>query len=140
MHIDWNKVTPASQIAAIIFGLVIFGLGFWLGAQYQSATLPISSDTENGKNASRDMISDVTYRCDGNRSIHALFYDEQVTLTLSDGRTYNLPHVISGSGARYASEDESYVFWEKGSNAVFTEPTEDGGTDTVSCAEEPTPL
>jgi len=44
-----------------------------------------------------------------------------VDLKLSDGRALKLPQVISGSGARYANEDESFVFWNKGDTAFVTE-------------------
>jgi membrane-bound inhibitor of C-type lysozyme len=45
-----------------------------------------------------------------------------------------LPQVISGSGARYANEDESFVFWNKGDTAFVTEGTDDKMTfkDCVS--------
>lgn len=121
MSIKWNKVTRLSQLIAIILGVLIFFLGFWFGMQYPKE---LPTDTKG-------LISDVTYTCDKGENIHALFYDDKVTLTIST-RTYNLPHVISASGARYASEDESIVFWEKGKNAALTE-----GVNTFSCTEEP---
>lgn len=138
MNIEWNRVTKLSQAIAILLGLLIFALGFWLGTLYAplhpapvpAGPLPVA---DGGK------ISDVTYECSQGRAIHALFYEDKVTLMLSDGRTFNLPHVISGSGARYASEDESVVFWEKGPSATLTEGTEDGGTENVECAEAPIP-
>ncbi len=33
----------------------------------------------------------------------------------------SLPQVLSGSGARYANFDESFVFWNKGDTAFITE-------------------
>lgn len=138
MSIEWNKVTRTSQLVAIILGVLILALGFWLGTLYaaahpapvQAGPLPTEPD---GK------ISDVTYECENGGSAHAVFYADKVTLMLSDGRTYNLPHVISGSGARYANDDESFVFWEKGPTVSITEPTEDGGSDQVTCKEAPIP-
>jgi membrane-bound inhibitor of C-type lysozyme len=65
-----------------------------------------------------------TFSCRDNKSIIATFYpkeDKEVHLVLSDGRTLSLPHVISGSGARYALTDESIVFWNKGTTAFITE-------------------
>ena len=35
MNIEWNTVTWYSQIVAIVMALAIFGLGFYLGQQYQ---------------------------------------------------------------------------------------------------------
>jgi membrane-bound inhibitor of C-type lysozyme len=39
-----------------------------------------------------------------------------------------LPQVISGSGARYANADESFVFWNKGDTAFVTEGSDDNMT------------
>ncbi|MDD5289821.1 MAG: DUF333 domain-containing protein [Patescibacteria group bacterium] len=66
----------------------------------------------------------VTFFCDNNRKIQAKFYlpqDTYVDLVLSDGRSLQLPHAISASGARYANADESLVFWNKGDTAFLTE-------------------
>ena len=70
---------------------------------------------------SPNLINQVTFACDDKQTITALFYDKRVELTLSDGRHFALPQVISGSGARYANDDESIVFWNKGNTAFITE-------------------
>lgn len=49
---------------------------------------------------------------------------------LSDGRSLSLPQVMSGSGARYANKDESFVFWNKGNTAFITEGA--SGEETYS--------
>jgi membrane-bound inhibitor of C-type lysozyme len=41
-----------------------------------------------------------------------------------------LPQVISGSGARYANADESFVFWNKGDTAFITEGPDDNDNMT----------
>ena len=51
-------------------------------------------------------------------------------LKLSDGRSLSLPQVLSGSGARYANKDESFVFWNKGDTAFITEGA--SGEETYS--------
>ena len=69
-------------------------------------------------------INEVTFVCDAGKSIAAKFYldqDDHVDLKLSDNRELALPHAISASGARYASRDESIVFWNKGETAFITE-------------------
>jgi membrane-bound inhibitor of C-type lysozyme len=66
----------------------------------------------------------VHFSCDDNKKISAMFYptdDMYVDLVLSDGRAISLPHMRSGSGARYANTNESIVFWNKGSTAFVTE-------------------
>jgi membrane-bound inhibitor of C-type lysozyme len=50
------------------------------------------------------------FTCDSRKTIVATFYSESVQLNLSDGRRLNLPQVMSGSGARYANKDETFVF------------------------------
>lgn len=66
-------------------------------------------------------INSVRFICDADRTIEADFYESEVDLVLSDGRTMTLPQTISASGARYATENESIVFWNKGNTAFITE-------------------
>jgi len=77
------------------------------------------------------------YSCDEGRSITATFLEGKavpsatpelpptpggrVDLSLSDGRTMTLSQTISASGVRYASQDETIVFWNKGDTAIFME-------------------
>jgi membrane-bound inhibitor of C-type lysozyme len=44
-----------------------------------------------------------------------------VIVTLPDGNRLTLPQTLSGSGIRYASVDESFVFWSKGNTAFVEE-------------------
>ena len=71
-----------------------------------------------------------TFKCDEGRMIDASFYADAVELKLSDGRSLKVPQVMSGSGARYANEDESFVFWNKGDTAFVTEGAD--GRETYS--------
>jgi membrane-bound inhibitor of C-type lysozyme len=76
----------------------------------------------------------VTFFCSDARSVVATFYpgnDTHVDLVLSDGRTLSVPHAMSGSGARYANADESFVFWNKGDAAFITE---NGTTTYADCS------
>lgn len=59
--------------------------------------------------------------CPAGRAIAVEFRKRDVRLALSDGRTMTLPQTISASGARYASADESFVFWNKGDGAFVQE-------------------
>ncbi len=70
-------------------------------------------------------IATAIYRCEGDKGIDATYYPDSVDLTLTDGRSLELPQVISGSGARYANDDESFVFWNKGDTAFVTEGSDD---------------
>ena len=73
-------------------------------------------------------IASATFKCKEGKSIDATFYTDKVDLKLSDGRTMDLPQVISGSGARYANKDESFVFWNKGDTAFVTEGKDEAMT------------
>ncbi len=85
----------------------------------------------NGGNSAERQVRDpdYTFVCADGKSITAVFHlpdDEGVDIALSDGRTMNLPHAMSASGARYANKDESFVFWNKGMSAFIQE----GGVTT----------
>ncbi len=77
-----------------------------------------------------------TFTCAGSSTIKATFYptdDKFVDLQLSDSRNFSVPHATSGSGARYAKADESFVFWNKGDTAFITEGA--GTTSTTTFAD-----
>ena len=64
------------------------------------------------------------FACDAGKTVQASFVNgaqSSVALVLSDGRELSLPQAMSGSGARYASADGSFVFWNKGNTAFIEE-------------------
>src|SRR5262245_30720708 len=71
-----------------------------------------------------------TFKCESGKTIEAMFNGDKVELKLSDGRTLSLPQAMSASGARYANEDETFVFWNKGDTAFVTEGKD--GKETYS--------
>jgi hypothetical protein len=89
------------------------------------------------------------FTCDNGGSIDATFIEGEtmpapqpdmpptpggsVQLVLSDSREMTLAQTLSADGARYASADESIVFWNVGNGATFTYAEEDGATTTVNC-------
>lgn len=70
------------------------------------------------------VIATARYQCDDDKFIDARYYASSVSLDLSDIRTRTLLQVVSASGARYADEDETFVFWNKGETAFIQEGTE----------------
>ena len=81
-------------------------------------------------------IAQFIFSCDNDASIDAKFYEGEiikvepgeppiptgsVKLKLSDGRNLKLEQTISASGVRYANSDESFIFWNKGNNALVLE-------------------
>jgi len=77
------------------------------------------------------------YRCAGGKTVDAVFSNgsrSSVSLRLSDGRSLSLPQRRSGSGARYANADQSFVFWSKGDSAIIEE---DGQARYTGCSTKP---
>ena len=70
---------------------------------------------------SNTIVNSVVFNCAVDKNIKAIFYKDRVYVSLSDGRKMSLPQVLSGSGARYANFDESFVFWNKGDTAFVNE-------------------
>jgi membrane-bound inhibitor of C-type lysozyme len=103
-----------TSIIVIVIGVIIVVAAGVGGALYLlRAPQTISQRTTN-----------VQFTCDNNKTIAATFYpdnDTHVDLQLSDGRKLSVPHASSASGARYATADESFVFWNKGDTAFITE-------------------
>ncbi len=66
-------------------------------------------------------VSKTTYSCAEGKIIQATFYENEVRLVLNNGKKLTLPQTISASGIRYATSDESFVFWSKGNTAFVTE-------------------
>ncbi len=110
-----KKIIPISIGVLLIVGVIIY-----IVSTNKSAPQKATNDN--------NIIADVTFNCDNNKSIHALFFNEKVELTLSDGRNMLIPQAISASGARYANQDESFVFWNKGDTAFI----EENGTITFN--------
>ncbi len=77
-------------------------------------------------------VATAIFKCAEGKSIAATFFADKVDLKLSDGRNMALPQVISGSGARYANADESFVFWNKGNTGFVTEGA-DQSTSLSDC-------
>lgn len=112
----------------IIFVLVLVLIGFkYLGI---NPKVPIDSQMT--------LINKAEYVCDAGKTIGVSFYEGpvvepstdpnappvpngRVVVNLSDGRNLTLNQTISGSGVRYANEDESFVFWNKGNGALVLE-------------------
>ncbi len=94
-------------IIVLIIGLIVIGGGAWYVFSQKHET----------------PVAQATFSCDASKTINATFYSDKVSLVLSDSRTLDVPQAISGSGARYANKDETFVFWNKGNTAFITEGT-----------------
>lgn len=112
------------MVLAIILYVAVFFLGFFLGMRYENAMATAKQyEKESG-------IIRAVFACPESKAVYAEFTKNKVFLVLSDGRKLDLNQTISGSGARYANGDESFVFWNKG-NGAFIE--ENGSTTYQDC-------
>ena len=135
-----RNIKPRIKILAgliLLFVVIIAGLFFWYGHK----------KTNTNSSPPPSPIARANYVCDDGKTMDAAFYKGEakpvepgqppipsgsVKLSLSDGRNFNLPQTISADGARYASGDESFVFWSKGSGALVLENNAE--KDYTGCA------
>jgi membrane-bound inhibitor of C-type lysozyme len=89
----------------IFLVIIIFMIGFYSGKFYESSKIPMVTE----------------YACSDKKTVGVQYYDEKVHIGLSDGREYTLPQAVSASGARYANESGSLVFWNKGDGVFLQE-------------------
>jgi membrane-bound inhibitor of C-type lysozyme len=112
----------------------LLSAAFGVGAQAQG--LPQEQATRAATPPQSQQVR-ASFTCKAGRTIKALFTpgaQSSVTLSLSDGRQLVLPQALSGSGARYASADESLVFWNKGRTAFIAES---GKRTYDGCVQDP---
>ena len=97
-------------LIVLIIALAVIAFGYFLKTKR-----PVSDTPET---------ITANFNCKDERSIQAVFHvggDKSVDLVLSDGRVFYLPQTISASGARYANDIESLIFWNKGDTAFIEE-------------------
>ena len=140
-----NKKNIIIGLIAII--LIIVGIA--LNNSYKPKTT-ISTNTDSKTN--ENLTTNVSFSCDSNKTIKASFYkgptpavalpDQppvptgSVKLSLSDGRSLELPQTISADGGRYASINNSIVFWNKGNSAFIIENNKDTYTGCIKVVNE----
>lgn len=108
---------PASHIIIIILLLVLI-----VGVFMVLKKMHMQSKTQSIKTTmTSPTITSASFRCDGAKTIQAEFFNNQVELQLSDGRSLLLSQALSGSGVRYTNWDESVTFWNKGNTAFMEE-------------------
>jgi membrane-bound inhibitor of C-type lysozyme len=99
-------------------------------------------------------LTTVSYACDAGKSVTAAYYDGatipstatdtpptpggSVLLAFADGSTRSLHQTISADGARYATSDESFIFWSKGNGAlVLINGKESTYTNCIAVVPDP---
>lgn len=116
MKIELNKPTWYSKTLALIVYISTFFIGFYLGQGYEAAQAAVREYQKQS-----EVINTAVFACPESKAIYAEFRKNEVRLVLNDGRRITLPQTISGSGARYANSDESFIFWNKGNGAFIEE-------------------
>ena len=103
----------------------IFGAGIAVGLAAGAALIGMAfAQAPAGSASAQPGTISALFICDAGKTVAAVFHNgarSSVQLTLSDGREVTLPQTLSGSGARYANGDESFVFWNKGDTAFIEE-------------------
>lgn len=140
MNIEWNRVTWYSWVAALVVFGAAFGIGIWVGMQIaetrnaaemsNSSNASVSSTTAVKPSTSSAVIADVSYSCENGKKVEAVYTKGQVRVTTNTGTSITLPQTISADGGRYATANESFVFWSKGNDA-FIQQTINGVSTTT---------
>lgn len=86
--------------------------------------------------AANQTITNASYTCDGGKTLQALFFNNTVELTLTNGRNMLLMQAISGSGVRYTNSDETFTFWTEG-NSAFVEEGPENTVTYQNCLQTP---
>lgn len=121
---------PTSHIVIIVLLLILIGgVLMMLKKSYMKST-----KTDQSSITSPTIVS-TSFNCDESKTIQSQFYNNQVELELSDGRTLLLAQALSGSGVRYTNWDESVTFWTKG-NTAFIEEGPNDTTTYANCVEK----
>jgi membrane-bound inhibitor of C-type lysozyme len=102
------------KVLLTIFCLLF--LGFYSGYKYKEVLIK-----QNEEASKIDF-----HVCIDGKTIRAVYYDNfnSVNILLSDKRVFDLQHMLSVDGMRFANTDDSIVFWTKGGNGRFEEKGE----------------
>lgn len=103
-----KKALWITSIAIVVIGTLLWKM---------PAKAPVAPPTE----APTGEISATFYDQKTGEKVDALFVDRRVTFTNTKLGTMTLDQAISADGARYATTDESIVFWNKGNSVLITQ-------------------
>ena len=117
-----NQTTPLLAVGIIILIILVAGGIYFLAIPKATAPTTATSTAQTTQTS-------VMYSCDAGKTIAAVYSvpaagTGSVALILSDGRTFTLPQVMSGSGIRYeqgAGTANDVQFSSKGSDAFLIE-------------------
>jgi membrane-bound inhibitor of C-type lysozyme len=125
------KNTPLLAVGIIVILLIVAGAVYFVATPHATApTSPTATSTAASTTGSTPQNQNTAlYTCDAGKTITANFLNStlpasSVMLVLSDGRSFSLPQVMSGSGIRYeegAGTSKDIQFSSEGDNAFLSE-------------------
>ena len=112
-----KNLIKIGALLVVLVAAVIFGL--WENQKQTSAPVVVTSTPVTSTTTDFNPgVVPIVYYCEEG-IMRAVFGKDSLDLSLSDGRHFNLPQAISGSGIRY--ELASTTFIGEGANAFLTE-------------------
>lgn len=138
-----------NKIYTVIVVALLVGVVAWTLSFFQKKLLDNNKKIEEPPT----LVSQVDYLCDANKTINAKYYqgpnipqpqpgempvpNGSVTLALSDDRQLALAQTISGSGIRYATSNEAFIFWSKGNSSFIMENNTQTYSGCIALAKDP---
>jgi membrane-bound inhibitor of C-type lysozyme len=116
--------------------IVLIALGAWWiwGRDAAQPSTQTTGTADQTIAQPRTAIASATYACDKGKTITATFFSGpeapevqpgqppqptgSADVSLDGGASMTLAQTISADGVRYANSDESFVFWNKGNEAL----------------------
>lgn len=106
-------------LLGILCVIAILALVSYIHNTAPVAPVPIATSTVATTTTANSITA--IFDCNNKKTVTAIFTTNHVELDLSDGRHVSLAQSISADGGRYATSNDSFVFWNKGNTAFITE-------------------
>jgi len=129
-----NRVLTAAMMPFVGAALLVLGAYLsWFAYFTPAAALAPSMD--HAMSDGSKQIASALYTCDNSKTVSAAFFEGtpaapvaagqppvptgSVEVSLDGAASTTLRQTLSADGARYANADESFVFWNKGNEALI---------------------
>ncbi len=137
-----------------VFVLVIIS-GSYAAYNFYTTPAAVPTPTPIVATSTPTVVGQATYQCDGDKILEATFFEDaakavasvpgeppvpigSVNLSINGVPSAALMQTISADGARYATPDDSFVFWSKGNEALVLEEGEQKNyTGCIVIANDP---
>jgi membrane-bound inhibitor of C-type lysozyme len=112
-------MTFRSVVFYIVILVLVGVVGYALVNKPPALPAPSTGSGQATAPLSTDVTSTATYSCDSGSTITTALSEATAVLTLSDGRSLTLPHVVSADGGQY--KNGTTLFVTKGDEAFLQE-------------------